>query len=200
MIRVLIADDHPLFREGLAHALNQHDDIEIVGQAVNGLEVLDLLKVVEVDVLLLDLRMPKMDGFQVLHHLVHGESSCRVIVLSVEDPRIAMPASLKLGARAFLEKGCDVGDLIAAIHSAAEAPAVATSECFNCESDIPKRQCEVLRLLVEGKTNAEIAEALWISERTVKYHVTAILKHFGVRRRTEAIALWKGSLQNGADV
>jgi DNA-binding NarL/FixJ family response regulator len=192
-IRLLIADDHKLMIAALRAALCTAEDVEIVGEASSGSEVLPLVGRMAPDVVLLDLRMPGMDGLRCLELLRERHPSVKSIVVSGNDDPAAVEASLARGAVAFVHKTIDPGDFAAVIRQAIagnvffsvsnQAPAEATrSDC-----DLTPRETEILRALVDGQSNKQIAGQFWLSEQTIKYHLTNIYRKLRVSSRTEAV-------------
>jgi DNA-binding NarL/FixJ family response regulator len=186
MIRVLIADDHAIFREGLKQILTEHEDLAIVGEATNGAELLGLLEKVSCDVVLLDLSMPGRSGIALLGDVVGRLGHSRVIVLSMHDEHQYVVESLKAGAAGYVTKSSASQQLIQAIRK------VANDEMFisaAAQSDLAKavvapherltpREREVFEMLVEGRKISDIARKLDLSIKTVSTHKTNILQKF----------------------
>ena len=183
-----------MLRRGVISVVATSSDIEVIGEAANGAEALKLVDECLPDVLLLDLRMPEVGGLEVLRRLQERQSTCRVIVLSMEERSVAEPIALDKGAWGYVEKDSDPYTLLDMIREVASHPGREATPSPLAVADLPKqaslssRQLQVLELLVEGRTNHEIAGELWISERTVKHHVAGILSYFGVQRRSQAVA------------
>ncbi|MEV7009587.1 response regulator transcription factor [Streptosporangium sp. NPDC051022] len=200
MIRVLIADDHPVVRQGLRTFLDLQEDLDVVGEAADGAEAVELTESLGPDVLLLDLKMPVLDGHGTLLRLRERGLSPRVLVLtSVAERRDVAPA-MRAGAAGFLYK--DVGPValvqaIRAVHGgqvllapeAAEAmlsgPAPAPAAAASV-TPLTEREREVLALIASGRSNREIARELAVAEKTVKTHVSNVLMKLGVQDRTQA--------------
>jgi DNA-binding NarL/FixJ family response regulator len=205
-IRVLVADDHPMLREGLTAVLGTQPDFEVIGEAADGSEVVTLAKKLQPDVILLDLEMPRVDGVAALERLRDVEA--RTIVFTAYDTDERILRSLRAGARGYLLKGAaraEIFDAIRTVHSGGSllGPAVTSRLLEHIEqgdeqSDgLTPRELEVLTLLARGLKNAEIASELFISERTVKFHVSSILAKLGAETRTEAarIAVRRGLVE-----
>ncbi|MCF6472930.1 response regulator transcription factor [Nonomuraea sp. MG754425] len=196
MIRVLIADDHPVVRQGLRTFLDLQDDITVVGEAADGAQAVELVGELAPDVLLLDLKMPVMDGLGALERL-SGATTRIVVLTSVSDPSDVGPA-MRAGAAGFLYKDVDPPALVQAVRAvhggqvllapeAAEAMLAApTAGAAPAPVPLTEREREVLALLAAGRSNREIARSLTVAEKTVKTHVSNVLMKLGVQDRTQA--------------
>jgi len=205
-IRVLLVDDQALFREGLETLLSVHKDIEVVGQASNGQEAVEVAASVRPDVVLMDVRMPILNGVGATRRLKKALPQCRVIVLTTFDDDEYVFDALRAGAVGYLLKDVDSTQLVEAIRATARGesilqPSVAAkviTEFTRVSGMLPAaqmerlieplsdRESEILALITTGATNKEIADQLFIAEGTVKNHVTHILEKLGVRDRTQA--------------
>jgi DNA-binding NarL/FixJ family response regulator len=202
VIRVLIADDHRMVRQGLRTFLELQEGIEVVGEAANGAQCAELAAELKPDVILLDLVMPGVDGVGAMELLREAGSTARVLVVtSFTDRRMIIPA-IRAGARGYVYKDVDPAALAAAVRSVHAGhvllePEVATAlldsgggtEPAPQAPPLTTREREVLVLIAQGRSNREIARALVLAEKTVKTHVSNILMKLGVADRTQA-ALW----------
>ena len=195
-IRILVVDDHPVVRDGLAAMLNTQSDFEVVGEASDGEEALRKVAERDPDVLLLDLEMPGVDGIETLQRLKEEKARARAIVFTVFDTDERIVSAMKAGAKGYLLKGAPRGDVFRAVRVVNEGgsllePLIASRflDSINNPDALTARQKEVLKLIATGLLNKEIADRLFISERTVKFHVSEILAKFGAGNRTEAVAI-----------
>src|SRR5437762_8071944 len=209
-IRVVIADDQALLRTGFGLILNEEDDIEVVGEAENGLEAVDVVTRLRPDVVLMDVRMPGIDGLEATRRItstVESEPPVRILVLTTFDLNEYVYAALRAGASGFLLKDGPPEQLVAGVRLVAEgeallAPSVTRRliEQFAKSAPAPTappesvgeltaRELEVFKLLARGLSNAEIAVELVVSEATVKTHVARVLMKLGLRDRVQAAVL-----------
>jgi len=190
---VLLVDDHALLRTGVANIINQEPDLVVVAQAGDGVEAIAAYEQHHPDVTLLDLRMPLMEGVEVVRRIREQDPSARVIVLTTYDTDDEIQRALKAGAKAYVLKDISADDLIACIHAVLAgktyiAPAAAAKLAEGVmRVQLTPREMAALRLMADGKANKEIATALDISERTVKTHLGHLFEKLGVTSRTEAI-------------
>jgi DNA-binding NarL/FixJ family response regulator len=191
--RVLLVDDHALFRAGVANIINQAPDLQVIGEAANGAEAVAAHERDRPDVTLLDLRMPVMEGVEALRRIRERDPDARVIILTTYDTDTDISRALKAGAKAYVLKDIAAGDLVGCIRSVLAgktyiAPAAAAKLAEGVTRvQLTPREMASLRLLADGKANKEIAAALDISERTVKTHLAHLFEKLGVTSRTEAI-------------
>lgn len=196
LIRVLVADDHPVVRHGLSTILQSEGDIELVGEAVDGEETCALCEKLSPDVLLLDLRMPKKDGLRVIADLMARDAAKpKIIVMTSHDTEQDISQALKTGAKAFLIKGARPQVIREAVRSVAKGESLVLPEIRSklAESmsyrELSKRESEVLQCLALGKSNKEIAQALSIGEGTIKHHIKSILRKLSATSRAAAVAI-----------
>jgi DNA-binding NarL/FixJ family response regulator len=198
VIRVGVAEDHPLAREGLVQLLESAEDIVIVGEAADGEEALELADSVggEPDIFLVDINLPGMDGLEVTRRLSDMHPDVRVIIITAnEDPAYATEA-VKAGAKAYVLKSADGEEVLDTVRMVAHGHAV-LDQAWNAQAEqghsgaeqfgLTAREMDVLRLLGKGYRNREIAESLGLSPTTVKTHIARIFKRLEVSDRTEAV-------------
>jgi len=201
-IRILIADDHPLFRAGLRALLGSVDDTEVVGEAETGEEAVDVALALEPDVVVMDINMPGLNGIDATRRIVDHTDGVNVLVMTMHDDDEAVFAAIRAGARGYQLKGAAQDETLRAIRSVANGeaifgpgiaerlqrfltapPSVDPSEAFPQLTD---RELEILLLLAQRQTNAEIAAALFLSQKTVRNYVSAIFAKLQVADRAEA--------------
>ena len=198
-ITVLIADDHPVVRQGLRVLLSLHPDIEVVGEAGDGAEAVELAAAVAPDVILLDLKLPGLDGLGVLAELRDRNLPARVLVLTSVADSASVTVAMRGGAAGFLYKDVDPDALVRAVRSVHDGHTVLAPEAAGTLvrsrnrptavgglDALTAREREVLAQIAEGRSNREIARLLNMSEKTVKTHVSSVLAKLGVADRTQA--------------
>ncbi len=203
IIKVVIADDHVLIREGIKQILELEDDIVVIGQAGNGEEAFKMAKELNPDIVLLDINMPKLNGIETLRKFKDMGIKSKVIILTIHEDKEYILKTLKLGANGYMLKDSNADTLIKGIRDVAKGekyiqPSVADlvsrssnyDEYFNVSIDkinsLTKREYEVLILIAEGLNNKDIADRLYISEKTVKNHVSNIFKKLDLNDRVQA--------------
>ena len=200
-IRVVIADDHLLVREGLRSVLALADDILLVGEASDGAEAIELAGTLSPEVMLMDLRMPRVDGMEAIRQIKARHPAIEIVILTTYEDDAHILQGLGAGARGYLLKDAGRNALFDAVRAAARGESLLQPEVLEALLEhskvreradgegLSQREQEVLGLLVTGATNREIAMQLDITQRTVKAHVTSILNKLGVSSRTEAVAV-----------
>ncbi|HCR70644.1 MAG TPA: DNA-binding response regulator [Anaerolineae bacterium] len=205
MIRVMITDDHLIVREGLRLILETADGIELVGEAKDGAECLELVKKLNPQVILMDLQMPRMDGITAIEHLRKEYPEIAIVILTTYNEDDLMIRGLQSGARGYLLKDSSRENLIDTIQAAAKGETLLKPDILarvlssktsikketasQTESVLTERELEVLQLASLGERNKEIAFKLGITERTVKAHLQSIYQKFGVDSRAAAVAI-----------
>lgn len=213
-IRILLVDDHQLFREGVKRILEMEESMTVIGESANGYDAIRLARELSPDIILMDINMPKMNGVEATARLKKAGVDARVIILSIHDDENYVRETLRNGADGYLLKEMDTDALIEAVQT------VSNGQCYihpkvtgkvidefrrlaqeACEPDegecvfdshyeaLTRRELEVLQLMAEGKSNRTIGQELFISEKTVKNHVSSILQKLNVQDRTQAVVL-----------
>lgn len=205
MIRVLLVDDQAIVREGLRSMLSLDVDITVVGEAASGGEALNLISQLKPDIVLMDVRMPEMDGLTALRHAKHLAPQTSIIMVTLYDDPDYLFQAVAAGAAGYILKDASREELVRAVRITAEGGAIVAPSMMpqllqrigqtiqptappSCAppQELSPRELEVLRLMAEGRTNVEIAEQLILSPTTVKTHVQNILQKLGVSDRTQA--------------
>ncbi len=201
MTRVILADDHPLFLSALGLAL-QEAGIEVVGTASSGAEVLELADRCDPDAVLLDLYMPGMDGVTCIRRLAALYPNLRIVVVSATDDKSVIHAALAAGAVCFVGKSVQPTDLVHAVRAVINARnggihyrgELQVTQLHSVRADrveshgLTKRELEILRLVAGGSSNSQLAKSLWVTEQTIKFHLSNVYKKLGVANRTAASA------------
>jgi len=190
VIRVLVADDHPVVREGICTMLELEDDIEVVGRAADGEQAVSLAREQHPDITLLDVQMPILDGIEALRRIRTDDPGARIIVLTTYRNEDYIFPSLRAGARAYLLKDASREELAGAIRAVASGESLLDPQMVDAarhDGVLTARECEVLRLMADGHNNAQIAVALFVTENTVKTHVSNIFAKLGCRDRAAAV-------------
>jgi DNA-binding NarL/FixJ family response regulator len=201
-IRILVADDHPMLREGLVGVLSTQPDFEVVGEASDGAETVRLAETLHPDVILLDLEMPGTDGVAALEDLRDAGSEARAVVFTAYDTDERILGALRAGARGYLLKGASRAEIFSAIRTVHAGGSllqpdvtarllehIGRNDGGARAEQLTPRELEVLGLISQGLQNSEIATQLFVTERTVKFHVSSILAKLGADNRTEAVAI-----------
>jgi len=216
-VRVLVVDDHTLFRRGIAAVLANQEDLEVVGEAIDGLEAIEKAKAIAPDVILMDLNMPRCSGLEAIQALQTEMPQVNVLVLTVSDKEADLFAAVKFGARGYILKNTEPDELINAILQIAQggvivSPLMATKLLTEfkdlsagverefiqgTDADLSPREGEVLQLVAQGASNKKIADSLFISENTVKTHLRNIMEklHLVNRSQAAAYAVQRGLVQ-----
>lgn len=197
-IRLLISDDHPVVRVGISGMLSGEEDFEVVGEATNGIEAVDLANRLEPDVILMDLRMPEMDGVEAISRIKSQRPEANILVLTTYESDADVLRALERGATGYMLKDAPREDLFEAIRATAKgksplSPDVAARLVHRvrepAEELLSSREIEILELVAGGASNKEIAKQLWISDTTVKSHVLHIFNKLEVTDRTAAVTV-----------
>ena len=202
-IRVLIVDDHDLFREGLRQLIETDGGIEVVGEAADGQEAIERVKALNPDVVLMDISMPGLDGIRATEHIVRHFPNTHVIMLTMYQDDEYVIHAIRAGAKSYLVKSSKPDELLRAIRVAAEGgasidPALApvlmreyqrllTKAPSRTQQQLSERELTMLRLLAQGYNNKQIADQLQLAESTVKNNLSALFQKLGVRDRTQAV-------------
>lgn len=196
-IRILVVDDHPVVRDGLVAMLRTQPDFEVVGEAGTGMDAVRWALSLRPDLMFLDLELPDLDGVEVIRRVRAQAPQVRIVVFTAFDRDEQIVGAIRAGAEGYLLKGApreQVFRAIRVVHSGGSLiePMVASKLFRQVREDpdaLTPREAEVLGLVAQGQSNRQIAKALFVSERTVKFHVSSILAKLGAANRTEAAAL-----------
>ncbi len=201
-VSLLVVDDHPLFRQGVVHAIGAEPGLSVVGEAASGEEALKLARELLPDVVLLDISMPGWDGLVTAEKIATACPASAIIMLTVSEDQDKLLAAFKAGARAYVLKGISAQELASVVHSAARgdvyvSPSLAAEMLVTLTNhhaidplqELTEREREILRLIGTGLTNREIGVQIFLSEKTIKHYVTNILQKLQVRSRVEAALL-----------
>ncbi len=207
-IKILLVDDHAIMRDGIKALLSIYDDIEVVGEASEGREALEMARELNPDVVVMDISMPGMDGLEVTHRLTKRNPKMKVIILTQHDNKEYILSTIKVGAAGYIPKKALGSDLVSAIRAVCSGdsflyPSAAKTliDDYRKQAEQPdiyesltEREREILKLIAEGRTSREIAESLYISQKTVQGHRTKIMEKLDLHNRTELIkyAMRKG--------
>ncbi|MGH8265044.1 MAG: response regulator [Steroidobacterales bacterium] len=194
-IRVILADDHPVVRDGLAAIINQQPDMEVVAEAADGEEAIVLFHREQPDVMVLDLRMPKRDGVAVVEHVLEHYPKARLLIMTTFDGDEDIFRSLSQGAKGYILKDSPRQEILAAIRAVSQDQPYTSSSIAAkavqrmAKPNLTKREVDVIQLLAQGRSNKDIARRLNITEGTAKTHVKSILTKLDAISRTEAVAV-----------
>jgi two-component system, NarL family, nitrate/nitrite response regulator NarL len=201
-IRVLVVDDHPLFRQGVVHSLNADPGMAVVGETASGEEALKLARELLPDVVLLDISMPGWNGLVTAEKMTTACPATMIVMLTVSEDKDKLFAAFKAGARAYVLKGVSARELANVVRTAANgevyvSPSLAAEMLVSLTQgqapdplqELTEREREILGLIGSGLTNREIGERIFLSEKTIKHYVTNILQKLQVRSRVEAALL-----------
>ena len=204
MITVLLVDDHPLLRQGVAQLIDMEDELKVIGEAGSGEEAIPKAHELNPDLILLDLNMKGMSGIETLKAMREQEITSRIVVFTVSDSHDDVISALRAGADGYLLKDSEPEELLPAIKQVAKGQQIfspklsqimanalrnKTNDTSNKQAELTSRELEIVKLIAQGKTNKEIARELNITEATVKVHVKNLLKKLSLKSRVEA-ALW----------
>ena len=203
--KVLVADDHKLVREGIVKLLGSYEELEVIGEAKDGLETVEKIRNEFPDLVLLDLNMPRMNGIDTIKKIKEIAPNIRVLILTIHDDEEYIYEVTKAGAEGYIQKDIEPDELRNSIKKVMNGNKVFPTKIeekvdkqIETEKskleELSNRENEVLELLAQGMSNRDIAEELYISEKTVKNHVSSILRKFSVNDRTQAVIV---ALKNG---
>ena len=195
MIRVLVADDHPIVRSGIVALLQTAEDVDVVGEASTGLEAVDFALALEPDLVLMDLRMPGIDGDEATARILKARPTTRVLILTTYESDDSILTAIEAGASGYLLKAAPQEEILAGVRSVARgevalAPSIAAllvKRVAKPSVSLSPRETEVLRLVADGQSNPAIAASLYLSEATVKTHLIHVFEKLEVSDRTRAV-------------
>lgn len=202
-VRVLVADDHPLFRYGVRFVIDADPTLDLVGEALNGETAVSLAQEIVPDVILMDINMPEVNGIEATRRIVASHPEIAVLIVTMFEDDDSVVAAMRAGARGYLLKGADAGEIARAIHAVADGQAIfgpkvadrlarhfaqpSTGE-VKAFPGLTERERAILELVARGYTNTEVADRLYLSPKTVRNYVSTILQKMDVSTRGEAIA------------
>ncbi len=200
-IRVLVADDHPTFREGLCHFLDSQEDIEVVGQSADGEEAVKLAREIIPDVAIIDIAMPRVNGIEAARQIKEACPAIAILMVSAYDYESYLVGSLRAGAAGYMLKNAPISELISAVRLVCSEEAVFNLKGISKVLDrittkdgekknnmgLQRRELDILKRVARGLTNIQIAGELKISQRTVQTHMSNIFRKLGAHSRTEAV-------------
>lgn len=210
-IRVVLVDDHPIYREGVARTLADAGGIDVVGQAADGDTAVTVVRDTQPDLVLLDISMPRGGGLPALARIVQLDCPPKVAMLTASEEDDDLMQALKLGALGYVLKGVGAGELVEVVRGLADgqsyvSPGLAgrllvglrnrSSVAANPLADLTKREEDILRLVAQGLSNREVGQSLDLQEKTVKHYMTAVLQKLHVRNRVEAAMLARAHLKD----
>jgi DNA-binding NarL/FixJ family response regulator len=195
VIRVVVADDHPIVRSGIVALLNTAEDVEVVGEATTGLEAVDLALALSPDLVLMDLRMPGIDGDEATARILAAKPSVRILILTTYESDDSILTAIEAGASGYLLKAAPQEEILAGVRSVARgevalAPSIAALLVQRLKAPAPSlspRETQVLKLVADGQSNPSIASTLFLSDATVKTHLLHVFEKLGVSDRTRAV-------------
>jgi DNA-binding NarL/FixJ family response regulator len=204
-IHVLIADDHPMFRFGLRTVILAEPDLELAGEVENGVDAVELVRALQPEVALLDLNMPELDGIGATARIANESPHTAILILTMQEDDESVLAAIRAGARGYIVKGSGGEEIVRAIRGVAAGEVIFGSSvasrvlaALQSQTDsvpdrpfreLTRREYEVLQLLAQGQSNHAIADRLFLSEKTVRNHLSLIFDKLGVNSRAEAIVL-----------
>jgi DNA-binding NarL/FixJ family response regulator len=200
-IRVLIADDHPVYRDGLRLLVDRAADLELIGEVETGTEAVAMAAVERPRIVLMDIRMPEMSGIEATRRIVEADPNVAVLVLTMSEDDNSLVAAMRAGARGYIPKDADAEELLRAIRAAAVGEAIFGASIatrlvsyFDDDArasaafpDLTERELDILELIAQGRSNAEIGQRLGIASKTVRNHVANVLNKLEVADRSQAI-------------